>query len=93
MSVLLLLLASAFTKELIIVNQELIINITFLSITVIFVNYFSFLKDTFEQIRASYKNNLQIESVAAQQHYLSNQSQFHTSIVSLSRLTNSSNHD
>lgn len=85
---LLLILLIAFTKELILVNQELIINITFLSITLIFVNYFSFLKATFEQIRTSYKNNLQLESVTAQQTFLSKQSQLNTSITSLSRLTN-----
>ena len=92
MQFLILILIIAFTKEFIIANQELIINITFLSIVVIFVNYFSFIKNTFEQIRVSYKTNLQVESLNAQQGYLLDQYNFGASIASLSRLTHPSNH-
>ena len=47
-----------FTKELILINDELIIYIIFLSITVAFVNGFSFLGFTFETIQQDIKNNL-----------------------------------
>jgi hypothetical protein len=47
-----------FTKELILINDELIIYIIFLSITVAFVKSFSFLGFTFETIQQDIKNNL-----------------------------------
>lgn len=47
-----------FTKEFILINDELIIYITFLTITFLAIQSFSFLRKTFEDIQADIKNNL-----------------------------------
>ncbi len=52
------LLIILFTKEFILINQELIIYITFLSITLICIQSFSFLRKTFENVQNDIKNNL-----------------------------------
>ena len=52
------LLFIAFTKEYILINQELIIYITFLTITFVAIQSFSFLKNSFEEVRKELKTNL-----------------------------------
>ena len=47
-----------FTKEFILINQELIIYITFLTITLLAIQTFSFLKKSFIDIQNEIKNNL-----------------------------------
>lgn len=52
-----------FTKEFIVVNQELIIYIIFISLFFIMINVFSFLSKTFDNVRYSEQNLLEESSL------------------------------
>lgn len=55
----LIILFISLAKEFLLLNQELIIYITFLSLTFLAVYSFKFLKDTFNQVREDYIKSLQ----------------------------------
>lgn len=59
-----------FSKEYIVINSELIIYLTFLSITVLFVNMFSFLKNTFNSIRITEQEALNASSLNLKQELI-----------------------
>lgn len=60
------LLIILFTKEFLLINQELIIISTFLSITLLCIQSFSFLRKTFEDAQNDIKNNLMTLSLDSQ---------------------------
>lgn len=62
-----------FSKEYIILNSEIIIYITFLSITVFAVKMFSFLNDTFETIKINEQESLKTTSISLKNELVNNE--------------------
>ena len=62
-----------FSKEYIILNSEIIIYITFLSITVFAVKMFSFLNDTFETIKLNEQESLKTSSISLKNELVNNE--------------------
>lgn len=62
-----------FSKEYIILNSEIIIYITFLSITVFAVKMFSFLNDTFETIKLNEQESLKTTSISLKNELVNNE--------------------
>lgn len=85
MNILLFILTICFTKEFILLNEEIIINITFIMITIIFINYFNFITSNFEALRVSAKNTLEAESLTKKKALLVSLS---LSEIELSTFTN-----
>lgn len=54
------LLTVFFLKELIVLNQEIIIYVTFISITLLCIHNFKFLENSFDNLRTYEKTNLKI---------------------------------
>ena len=88
---LLFILTISLTKELIVMNDDIIINITFILITVLFVHYFQFLKDVFKDMRIMYQNQLKEASLDYQTRLYSTAGLAISSIMSQKRLTSLNN--